>query len=684
MLPYSPESFNRMMDGLLEEDDKKIDQEVVSLMESHRDDNFEEAVCLDHRIDGFGLDAEKFMECISSYLRKKFHISKEQKITFEQRKCKNRRYMKLKLIKPANFCMTSGKQHKHNRTKLRIFTIDRDNCTPDSIRAYYSCLGTSCKHKCQRDKRCTNKRCRLDKPLDIPTEEGDDTSASEEEEEDEDMISKKVNNKAEDWKSADPETADRWIADVNKGRIVCCDELFFEYNVSSTVWNEVKKNTDGIVGNSLFDRFKMNIPITTSRNILKYAIHRNGFKQTKMEFSDQLDRKHKHLFPIANNKVIDLKTKIVSDRKQEHLFTFSSSVDYIQKENRDPEKETQMLEILLQIGCESEAWLSYFQTVLGYSITGSTDAQSFWVWLGPHGSNGKGFLQRIINSIIGNFFKSCNKALIVQTKGQKSSNGEGPSPFMFDLKYGRFALLSETEQGDQFVGDSIRRLTGEDYIAARGLHKSPESILTQCKIHLQCNTLPIPPSNCSAFERRFRLILFRALFVPTEAEKQIMNQQLKIWDDFELNGKGTKPERPTFTKVYLQNPKMERRFLPGPGGDLRNYFFSWLVDGACMYYENPKIVKDMPVELKELQSEYTRELDPVSSFFEEKIVKSDDRKDKLPLSDLHCFFQQWHEQNFNRRTFMRIQEFSKNIQLKGYMIVKLNGKNNVSGIFIRV
>jgi len=211
---YSPESFNRMMDGLLEEDDKKIDQEVVSLMESHRDDNFEEAVCLDHRIEGFGLDAEKFMECISSYLRKKFHISKEQKITFEQRKCKNRRYMKLKLIKPANFCMTSGKQHKHNRTKLRIFTIDQDNCTPDSIRAYYSCMGTSCKHKCQRDKRCTNNRCRLDKPLDIPTEEGDYTSASEEEEEDEDMISKKVNNKAEDWKSADPETADRWIADV--------------------------------------------------------------------------------------------------------------------------------------------------------------------------------------------------------------------------------------------------------------------------------------------------------------------------------------------------------------------------------------------------------------------------------------------------------------------------------------
>jgi phage/plasmid-associated DNA primase len=325
----------------------------------------------------------------------------------------------------------------------------------------------------------------------------------------------------------------------------------------------------------------------------------------------------------------------------------------------------------MNIACEDKEWLSYFQKCLGYSISGETSAQVFFIWLGNMGSNGKGFLSRCMKAILTDaFFVVIKKSVIIHNPNQ-NENTEGPSVETLKLKQERFALSTEIRAGEAFNTDQIKRITGEDDLTGRAHHGYPEQFITQNKIHAQLNVCARFPNADTAFRRRPIVAPFDALFVDSKSEQQ--RHQITINNYMKEIGKLKKDETispPQFLKVYLKNSDIEKRLQQG---DLKNYFFSWLVDGAIGFYKEG-IKNNIASRFLKAKEQVVADLDVVGTFREEYLTYGDGVESNIRPSELHRHFLCWLKaRNNNENMKFSMKAFNSDFRKKGHITKKHQG-----------
>ena len=166
-----------------------------------------------------------------------------------------------------------------------------------------------------------------------------------------------------------------------------------------------------------------------------------------------------NLFPILDNKVVDLLTGEVFDRKQEHYFNFVSQV-------RLTDKYDKAKNFFFQLANGNEELSIFLQSLVLYSISGYNYDRAFYMLTGI-GRNGKSTFIDIIRYLLTELASCvCNKGLVIKD-GTKT---EGANPFLLNLKNKRVAVITETEENDKLNSGKIKELTGGDKLTSRYLY----------------------------------------------------------------------------------------------------------------------------------------------------------------------------------------------------------------------
>ena len=161
----------------------------------------------------------------------------------------------------------------------------------------------------------------------------------------------------------------------------------------------------------------------------------------------------------CSNGVIDLKTGELLSHSPEFHFTKLVEVDYI------PEAPCpNWLKFLGEIMGNDQEMENFLQRAIGYSLTGSTREQCFFMLYGK-GANGKTTFLGPINTILNDY------AMQSPTETFLAIRKKGANNDVARLKGARFVIASEPEPDQRFAETLLKQVTGGDTISARFLNQ---------------------------------------------------------------------------------------------------------------------------------------------------------------------------------------------------------------------
>lgn len=112
---------------------------------------------------------------------------------------------------------------------------------------------------------------------------------------------------------------------------------------------------------------------------------------------------------------------------------------------------------------DNKPLIDYVLDMLGYCLTGDTNIQRFWVLWGA-GANGKSTLLNAMQYIMGEYFLTASSNLMVGDNREHQT-------IQASLKGKRLVVCQETEAGESFKAQLLKKLTGDKTITARFLYQ---------------------------------------------------------------------------------------------------------------------------------------------------------------------------------------------------------------------
>jgi len=256
------------------------------------------------------------------------------------------------------------------------------------------------------------------------------------------------------------------------------------------------------------------------------------------------------------------------------------------------------------LGTECKEWLSflerifngdqslidYVQRALGYSFTGHTSEQCFFICHGT-GANGKSTLLETVAAIAGDYAQTASMSAFMQRKGEENYD-------LATLEDARFVVASEGREGQRLNSALVKNATGEDRIKIRHPYERPREITPKWKIWLSSNYKPSIPGTDYALARRVRYLPFTAEIPENE-----------------------------------QDPKLKKKLLREASGILR-----WILDGAVEWYRDGL---QEPSTVLDATAEYLEEHDPLKDFLDTCFVLGENYT--VSAGDLHSTWKQYCE-----------------------------------------
>ena len=276
------------------------------------------------------------------------------------------------------------------------------------------------------------------------------------------------------------------------------------------------------------------------------------------------------MFNVANG-TVDLRTGQLHPHTQTHLITKQSPVKY------DPNADCpSWQQFLLDVTQSDDELISFLQRAIGYSLTGDTREQIFFILYG-YGSNGKSTLLSIVREIIGTYSMQTSTDTILER------NNSGIPNDLARLRGARMVAAVEAKAGRRLAEDLIKQITGGDPITARFLRAEFFEFVPQFKLWLACNHQPRIEGMDEAIWRRIRLIPFKVQFKDADA-----------------------PEGPYKDLTLLSKLQSE---LPG--------ILNWAIQG-CLDWQQNGIGK--PRAMIEATGKYQQSMDVLGQFLSERCV----------------------------------------------------------------
>ena len=184
----------------------------------------------------------------------------------------------------------------------------------------------------------------------------------------------------------------------------------------------------------------------------------------------------------------------------------------------------------------------FLQRAVGYSLTGTTTEQCFFLLFGTS-SNGKSTFINTILELMGDY--GCQ----VKTEVLLESRYEQKDYHLAELCGKRFVAACESNMRRQLAASLLKQATGSDLLIARRPFEKPFNFRPQFKLWLSTNARPRVDDPSDAMWRRIHAIPFGAKFIkkedgpkgykgPFRRRQPARETQDGTSRDFELGGSG--------------------------------------------------------------------------------------------------------------------------------------------------
>ena len=158
----------------------------------------------------------------------------------------------------------------------------------------------------------------------------------------------------------------------------------------------------------------------------------------------------------------------------------------------------------------------YLQMAFGYTLTGLTREECFFILYGASTRNGKGTAMETFLTLMGDYGRSARP----ETIGARfSPTASAPSEDIARLAGARFVNISEPDKKLTLSAALVKSLTGNDTMTARYLHENSFEFRPQFKMFINTNYLPQVTDLTLFSSGRVKLIPFERHFEESEQDK---------------------------------------------------------------------------------------------------------------------------------------------------------------------
>lgn len=299
---------------------------------------------------------------------------------------------------------------------------------------------------------------------------------------------------------------------------------------------------------------------------------------------DELDP-HRDLLNCANG-TIDLRTGRIREHRREDMLTKLVPRRY------DPHAHCPTWKSF--IGYVLPGLENYLQRAIGYSITGHTSEKAVFICHGS-GNNGKSTLLSTIREVIGESYATL---LQIETLMTRNADNNSQSD-LADLRGARFAMTSETEEGQRIAEGKLKRITqGMGKIKAVRKYENPFEFYETHKLWIDGNHKPTVRGTDQAIWNRLRLMPFNVKIADADIDRALPEKLLA-----EAEG-----------------------------------IFAWAVAGATRWYRerlgNPEVIESATRNWREAS-------DHLGRFIEERCITGD--AFQASASNLYSEYKRWAE-----------------------------------------
>lgn len=183
----------------------------------------------------------------------------------------------------------------------------------------------------------------------------------------------------------------------------------------------------------------------------------------------------------------------------------------------DPKAKCEFWEQRLTLLTPDTEQLTGFKRLYGYTLTGLTSDQAFYVHQGK-GGDGKSATHMALADLHGDYYRHAGVKTFLQ--GADRGGAEHRSDLVRLRGDVRFVTCDEPKSRSIWDGETIKQITGS-LITARGSQERTElTYRPRFKLHSECNVIPRAPSDDKGFRRRFKLYQWRVSLSDT-AEGEI-------------------------------------------------------------------------------------------------------------------------------------------------------------------
>jgi putative DNA primase/helicase len=322
---------------------------------------------------------------------------------------------------------------------------------------------------------------------------------------------------------------------------------------------------------------------------------------------DKFDR-DSWLFAVRNG-VIDLHTGSLRPLNREDFITKTSGVNF----NAYATCPT-WWEFLRRIFADDRELISYVQQAVGYTLTGLTVEQVFFLLHGA-GANGKSTFMRVLLELFGDYGLHCP----ADTFLARAQDGRA-APDLVRLQGVRLAAAIESDAGARLAQSMIKAMTGGDAITARGLYQDYTQFIPTHTVWFATNHKPRVTDATHAMWRRVRMIPYPVQIPCTE-----------------------------------QDPTLSDRLIAELPGIL-----NWAIAGCLEWQRAGRLIA--PRAVLESTQTYRDEQDVLDDFVREHCIR--DRTASVPFGELHKAYVAWAGETMERPISSRA--FANALQERGF------------------
>lgn len=236
----------------------------------------------------------------------------------------------------------------------------------------------------------------------------------------------------------------------------------------------------------------------------------------------------------CKNGVLDIEKGMLVDTNEYVTRRVGASFD----QNAECIRFEQFLETIFAADPEI---ILYLQRVLGYILSGLTNQQCMFIFVGE-GSNGKSTLQNVIYKVMGEYASAASMQTLVKDKF-----GSLKTDDIAALDGCRYVFAQEAESSQSLAEAKIKRMTGGDPIAVRALYSTQYTTQPVFKLCLFTNRVPRIDATDNAIWRRLHIIPFSVTIPPEDRVlgldsilanegSGILNWMIKGFQDFARMG----------------------------------------------------------------------------------------------------------------------------------------------------